>query len=60
LYILCQWAIWLNGGINVPLSSQHPPSEIEYMLRNSQSSVVISTPDYSEVFRVVTNSAVLN
>ena len=49
VYILCQWAVWLNGCINVPLCPQHPPSEIEYFLQNSQPSLVISTPEHSQV-----------
>ena len=57
-YVICQWAIWLLGAINVPLCPQHPPSEIEYVLDNSQTTMVISTSKHFKVAQVYIVSTV--
>ena len=42
-YVIAQWAIWMAGGLAVPLCDKHPLSEIEYVVEDSQSSLLIST-----------------
>ena len=46
-YAACQWAIWRAGGIGVPLSELHPPSELTYAIRDSEASVIVSHPDFA-------------
>jgi len=41
-YVIGQWAVWMSGNIMVPLSGQHTPKALEYFIRDSQSSIVIS------------------
>ena len=41
-YVIGQWAVWMSGNIMVPLSGQHSPKALEYFIRDSQSSIVIS------------------
>lgn len=40
-FIPVQWGIWQAGGIAVPLCIQHPPPEWEYVLSDTEASVVI-------------------
>ena len=41
-YVAAQWGIWRAGGIAVPLPMSHPPAELEYLLRDSEASIVIA------------------
>ena len=52
-YVVAQWATWIVQGIAVPLYPKHPPSEQEYFLRNSQSSLVIATEDHEEEIKPI-------
>ncbi|KAM4613968.1 malonate--CoA ligase ACSF3, mitochondrial isoform 1-T2 [Discoglossus pictus] len=45
-YVVCQWAVWMSGAIAVPLYRNHPPSELEYVLQDSQSSLVVAEDMY--------------
>jgi malonyl-CoA/methylmalonyl-CoA synthetase len=42
-YVVAQWGIWRAGGIAVPISASHPPTEIEYTLKQSDSKVVVGS-----------------
>ena len=44
-YVAVQWGIWRAGGIAVPLPLSHPPAELEYLLRDSDASIVIADAD---------------
>lgn len=48
-YVVCQWAAWMSGAIAVPLFKNHPPLELEYILKDSQSALVVSDTQYSDV-----------
>ncbi|XP_053575310.1 malonate--CoA ligase ACSF3, mitochondrial [Bombina bombina] len=41
-YVVCQWAVWMSGSIAVPLFKSHPHSELEYVIQDSQSSLVVT------------------
>ncbi|XP_030649763.1 malonate--CoA ligase ACSF3, mitochondrial [Chanos chanos] len=41
-YTVAQWAAWMCGGTAVPLYRKHPPSELEYIITDSQSSVLVA------------------
>eukprot|EP00047_Mylnosiga_fluctuans_P020659 m.94754 g.94754 ORF g.94754 m.94754 type:complete len:517 (-) comp8581_c0_seq3:108-1658(-) len=41
------WAIWRAGGVSVPLSPHHTPAELEYFIKDSQSSVVLAHPKHA-------------
>ncbi|KAG9341374.1 hypothetical protein JZ751_019480 [Albula glossodonta] len=47
-YVVAQWASWMCGGVAVPLYRKHPPSELEYIITDSQSSLVVAGHSYSE------------
>ncbi|TKS70254.1 Acyl-CoA synthetase family member 3, mitochondrial [Collichthys lucidus] len=40
-YTVAQWAAWMSGGTAVPLCRKHPLSDLEYVISDSQSSIVI-------------------
>ncbi|KAI1904169.1 hypothetical protein AGOR_G00002920 [Albula goreensis] len=47
-YVVAQWASWMCGGVAVPLYRKHPPSELEYIITDSQSSLLVAGHSYSE------------
>ncbi|OJJ13987.1 long-chain fatty acid--CoA ligase [marine bacterium AO1-C] len=47
-YAAIQWGIWRAGGIAVPLGISHPIPEIEYILSDTQSKIVLTTNDYQD------------
>ncbi|XP_064414419.1 malonate--CoA ligase ACSF3, mitochondrial isoform X3 [Latimeria chalumnae] len=52
-YVVAQWASWMSGGIAVPLYRKHPPSELEYLLQDSQSALVVVEDSYVEKVKPV-------
>ncbi|KAM7406021.1 hypothetical protein PAMP_000427 [Pampus punctatissimus] len=47
-YTVAQWAVWMSGGTAVPLYRKHPPSELEYIISDSQSSLLVAGHTYAE------------
>lgn len=45
-YVVAQWASWMSGGIAVPLYKKHPVQELEYVVEDSQSALVIATEEF--------------
>ncbi|XP_004944364.1 malonate--CoA ligase ACSF3, mitochondrial isoform X1 [Gallus gallus] len=45
-YVVAQWASWMSGGIAVPLYKKHPVQQLEYVLEDSQSALVIAADEY--------------
>lgn len=45
-YVVAQWASWISGGIAVPLYKKHPARELEYVIQDSQSALVIAAEEY--------------
>jgi malonyl-CoA/methylmalonyl-CoA synthetase len=48
-----QWGIWRAGGVAVPLTSAHPASEWEYLVRDSQSELIVVHPQFEAQMRPV-------
>ena len=46
-----QWGIWRGGGMAVPLCVDHPAPELEYVLDDSQASIVIADSEFEPVLR---------
>ena len=44
-WVATQWGIWRAGGIAVPLPISHPAAELEYLVRDSETSIVIADAD---------------
>uniref|UniRef100_A0A7M4ELB1 Malonate--CoA ligase ACSF3, mitochondrial n=2 Tax=Crocodylus porosus TaxID=8502 RepID=A0A7M4ELB1_CROPO len=45
-YVVAQWAAWMSGAIAVPLFRKHPASELEYVLEDSQSALLVAAEEY--------------
>ncbi|XP_035422205.1 malonate--CoA ligase ACSF3, mitochondrial isoform X2 [Cygnus atratus] len=45
-YVVAQWASWMSGGIAVPLYKKHPVQELEYVIQDSQSALVVAAEEY--------------
>lgn len=50
-YTVAQWATWMSGGTAVPLYRKHPPSELEYIISDSQSSLLLAGHPYGEALQ---------
>lgn len=50
-YTVAQWASWMSGGTAVPLYRKHPPSELEYIISDSQSSLLLAGHPYGETLQ---------
>ena len=48
-YVAVQWGIWRAGGIAVPLPLSHPPAELEYLLRDSEATIMIADAENTAV-----------
>ncbi|AWP01458.1 putative acyl-CoA synthetase family member 3 mitochondrial [Scophthalmus maximus] len=47
-YTVAQWAAWMSGGTAVPLYRKHPESEMEYVISDSQSSLLVAGHPFAE------------
>ncbi|XP_077057658.1 malonate--CoA ligase ACSF3, mitochondrial isoform X2 [Siphateles boraxobius] len=47
-YTVAQWASWMCGGIAVPLYRKHPLNELEYVILDSQSSLLVAGEPFIE------------
>lgn len=45
-FVVSQWATWQLGGVSVPLSLKHPPALLEYMLKNSETRVMLVAKEH--------------
>eukprot|EP01134_Creolimax_fragrantissima_P001489 CFRG1489T1 len=55
-YAATMYATWLSGAIAVPLCTSHPAAELEYVIRDSNASLVVSHPDYENILRPIAKS----
>lgn len=55
-YVIVQWAIWLAGGIAVPLCVSHPRPELEYTVSDSDAAILVSHPEYHAVVSAIATS----
>ncbi|XP_034435030.1 malonate--CoA ligase ACSF3, mitochondrial isoform X2 [Hippoglossus hippoglossus] len=46
---VAQWAAWMSGGTAVPLYRKHPQSELEYVISDSQSSLLVAGHPFAEI-----------
>ncbi|KAF5301122.1 hypothetical protein FQR65_LT08952 [Abscondita terminalis] len=52
-YIITKWAIWMSGHVAVPVSNLHPRELIEYYVDDSESDLLITTTQFSELMQKV-------
>jgi len=46
-YTVAQWAVWMCGGVAVPLYRKHPVAELEYIISDSQSALLLAGHPYA-------------
>jgi len=56
-YVSTMWAIWLAGGVAVPLCITHPLPSLEYVLDDTQSSILVISKEFKEVLAPYIQSA---
>ncbi|XP_072926627.1 malonate--CoA ligase ACSF3, mitochondrial isoform X1 [Hemitrygon akajei] len=54
-FVIAQWASWMSGGVAVPLSHKHPASQLEYVVHDSQSTLIIVEENYIKWVTPVAN-----
>ncbi|KAI9487988.1 hypothetical protein BDB00DRAFT_80764 [Zychaea mexicana] len=47
-YVVAQWGIWAAGGVAVPLCTTHPLPEQLYTVQDSQATLIIGHPVFSD------------
>ena len=52
-YVVTQWAIFMVGGIAVPLCKQHPTSEMQYFIEDSGASIIVGTSEFADKVRPI-------
>lgn len=45
-YVKVQWAIWQAGGIALPLCLTHPLPSLEYVIDDTEASIIVVSPQY--------------
>jgi malonyl-CoA/methylmalonyl-CoA synthetase len=54
--VAAQWGVWRAGGIAVPLPMSHPSAELEYLIRDSEASILIADADNAGVVESLASS----
>jgi malonyl-CoA/methylmalonyl-CoA synthetase len=55
-YAATLWGIWRSGGIAVPLCIVHPSPELEHIIINSQSTIIITHPDFAKPLKAISQA----
>lgn len=50
-YVKTQWAVWRAGGIAVPLCLSHPLPSLQYVLEDTESSILVVSPQYEALLK---------
>jgi len=56
-YVAVQRGIWLAGGVAVPLAVSHPPSELDYVVRDAGASIVVASGRQADALETIASSA---
>jgi malonyl-CoA/methylmalonyl-CoA synthetase len=55
-YVATLWGIWQAGAIAVPLCISHPQPELEYVITNSQASMIIADPKFEAILQPIAST----
>jgi malonyl-CoA/methylmalonyl-CoA synthetase len=50
-YVKTQWAIWLAGGIAVPLCTTHPLASLQYVIEDTEAKIIVVSPKYEAILK---------
>ena len=56
-YPAVQRGIWRAGGVAVPLAVSHPPAELEYVVRDTDASIVVADASLRDVGKALARTA---
>ncbi|XP_078608127.1 malonate--CoA ligase ACSF3, mitochondrial-like [Branchiostoma floridae x Branchiostoma japonicum] len=56
-YVISQWSAWISGGVAVPLCKTHPVPELEYVISDSQASLLMYTEDYADKAAIIAENS---
>ena len=56
-HVVVSRGIWLAGGVAVPLATSHPPAELEYVIRDSQASIVVGSGRHADALEAIAHAA---
>jgi malonyl-CoA/methylmalonyl-CoA synthetase len=56
-HVVISRGIWLAGGVAVPLAVSHPPAELEYVVRDSEASIVVGSGRQADALRSIAQAA---
>ena len=48
-YVKTQWAIWLAGGIAVPLCTTHPLASLQYVIEDTETQIIVVSPEFEAI-----------
>ena len=48
-YVKVQWAIWQAGGVAVPLCLTHPLPSLQYVIEDTNATIVLVSPEYAPI-----------
>jgi len=48
-YVKVQWAIWLAGGVAVPLCLTHPLPSLQYVIEDTNATILVVSPEYASI-----------
>lgn len=50
-YVKVQWAIWRAGGITVPMCLTHPLPSLQYVIEDTEASIIVVSPPYEDLLK---------
>lgn len=50
-YVKVQWAIWRAGGITVPMCLTHPLPSLQYVIEDTEASIIVVSPQYEALLK---------
>ena len=54
-YVAVQWGIWRAGGIAVPLCAQHPLPSLQYVVEDTEPTMLITGSDHTEMMTTLSD-----
>jgi len=52
-HVVVSRGIWLAGGVAVPLATSHPPAELDYVVRDSDASIVVGSGRQADALEAI-------
>lgn len=50
-YVKTQWAIWLAGGIAVPLCTTHPLASLQYVIEDTEATIIVVSSEFEDILK---------